>query len=62
MFQLFAFYTSRGLESVCEGRLNAESCESYLVTRFNNIDVISFVGESYDVCWDSLDVFTLANH
>lgn len=52
MAQLFMFFVKGELVSVAEGTCNGESEEKYLLSRHNDVQIVSAIGNSYDHCWD----------
>jgi len=50
--QLFIFYANGVLDCICEGIENVGRTESYLLSRFNNVEVRSVIAEDYDAAWD----------
>lgn len=54
MAQLFMFFVNGELVSVAEGTCNGESEEKYLLSRHNDVQIVSVVGPEINKCWDVL--------
>lgn len=54
MAQLFMFFVKCELVSVAEGTCNGENEEKYLLSRHNDVQIVSVVGPEIDKCWDVL--------